>query len=137
MYTGSCLCGGVQYRVEAEPEPIQICYCRQCRKAQGAALVTNMPAPEAAFQVLMGAELLKAYESSPGKHRVFCGHCGSPIYSKTDKKPGVVRIRAGTVNEPLAVQPVAHFHVASKPNWWEIRDTLPQFEEGYVAGRTY
>lgn len=135
MFTGSCLCGGVQFRVEAEPEPIQVCYCQQCRKAQGAALVTNMPVPEAALHLLSGAELLKAYESAPGKNRVFCSRCGSPIYSKTDKKPGIVRIRAGLINEPLPVRPVAHFYVASKANWWEITDKLPQFKEGHDPGR--
>lgn len=135
MFTGSCLCGGVRFRVDAEPEPIQVCYCRQCRKAQGAALVTNMPVPAAAFHILAGVELLKAYESSPGKDRFFCSRCGSPIYSKADKKPDVVRIRAGTINESLPVRPVAHFHVASKPNWWDINDDLPQFEEGYAPGK--
>lgn len=130
MFTGSCLCRGVQYRVDADPAPIQVCYCQQCRKAQGSALVTNMPVPEAAFHLQAGAELLKSFESSPGKQRVFCGRCGSPIYSKTVRKPGVVRIRAGTIDEPLSVRPVAHFHVASKPNWWTISGDLPQFEEG-------
>ena len=132
MFTGSRLCGGVHFRVDAEPEPIQICYCRQCRKAQGAALVTNMPVPSAAFHITAGADLLRSYESSPGKDRVFCSRCGSPIYSKSAKNPEVVRLRAGTLNEPLSARPVAHFHVASKPNWWEINDGLPQFGEGYV-----
>ena len=135
MFTGSCLCGGVRFRLDASPEAIHVCYCQQCRKAQGAALVTNMPVPEVAFHLLAGAELLKSFESSPGKQRVFCSTCGSPIYSKTERKPGVLRIRAGTINEPLPVRPVAHFHVASKPNWWEITDNLPQYEEGYVASK--
>jgi hypothetical protein len=135
VFTGSCLCGRVQFRVDTEPQPIQVCYCQQCRKAQGAALVTNMPVPSAAFHITAGSELLKAYQSSPGKDRVFCSNCGSPIYSKTDKKQEVVRIRAGTVNEPLSVRPVAHFHVSSKPNWWTITDELPQFSEGYVPGK--
>ena len=136
MFTGSCLCGAVQFRVDAEAGPIDICYCQQCRKAQGAALVTNMPVPEAAFHVLSGADSLKSYESSPGKIRVFCSNCGSPIYSKTNKTPGVVRVRAGTTNEPLPVRPVAHFHVSSKPNWWQINDNLPQFKEGHVPSKT-
>jgi hypothetical protein len=135
LFTGSCLCGGVQFRVDADPEPIQLCYCQQCRKAQGAALVTNMPVPAAAFHITDGSDLLKAFQSSPGKNRVFCSRCGSPIFSKTDKKPEVVRIRAGTINESLPVRPVAHFHVASKPNWWAITDDLPQFKEGYVPGK--
>jgi hypothetical protein len=129
VVTGNCLCGGVHFQVHGELSPIQICHCQQCRKAQGSALVTNIPVSESAFTLLSGAVLLQAYESSPGKQRVFCGRCGSPIYSRRDTAPGVLRLRAGLLNEDLPVRPVAHFHVAAKANWWTISDRLPQFPE--------
>lgn len=133
MYTASCLCGGVRFRIEGELEPIQVCHCQQCRKAQGAPVATNTPVSEAAFHLLGGEALLKSFESSPGKERVFCSRCGSPIYSRKDTIPGVLRIRAGLINEPLSVRPVAHFHTGSKANWWPIDDGLQQFEAGLVA----
>lgn len=110
MLTGGCLCGGVQFRIEAELEPIQVCHCMQCRKAQGTPFATNTPVAESAFQLLSGAGLLTAFESSPGKQRVFCSRCGSPVYSKKDTLPGVLRLRAGLINEPLSARAVAHFH---------------------------
>ncbi len=127
MYTGGCLCGGIRFELDAELGPIDICYCRQCRKAQGTPLATNSPVAAAAFRLVSGADLLKAYESSPGKHRHFCGRCGSPIYSQRVTKPDVVRVRVGTIDEPLNVRPHAHYHTASKPDWWPINDALPQF----------
>ena len=133
MFTGSCLCGGVQFRIEGELEPIQVCHCSQCRKAQGAPFATNTPVSTTAFHLVCGAELLTSFESSPGKERVFCSKCGSPIYSKKDTIPGVLRIRAGLINEPLSAKPVAHFYTGSKANWWPINDDLPQFESAYVA----
>ena len=132
MVTGSCLCGGVQFRIDAPLEPIQVCHCSQCRKAQGTPFATNLPVETKAFTLVQGAELLSEYESSPGKRRLFCRRCGSPIYSRKDTLPGVVRIRAGLINEPIEVKPIAHFHVASKANWWPITDSLPQFPEAYV-----
>jgi hypothetical protein len=132
MYTGNCLCGGVRFRIEAELGPIQVCHCSQCRKAQGTPFATNSPVSLAAFHLLSGAELLSVFESSPGKRRVFCSRCGSPVYSTKDSVPGVLRIRAGLINEPLSVRPVAHFHTGSKVNWWPINDGLPQFEADYV-----
>lgn len=132
MYTGSCLCGGVRFGIEGELGPIQICHCVQCRKAQGAPFATNSPVQSAAFTLLQGADLLKAYASSPGKERVFCGACGSPIYSQNASVPGVLRVRAGLINEPIRVQAVAHCYVATKCNWWPINDALPQFSERYV-----
>lgn len=132
MYTGSCLCGGVQFRIDQELEPIQVCHCTQCRKAQGTPFATNTPVSKSAFHLMQGRELLKEFESSPGKARVFCGTCGSPVYSYRKTLPGVMRIRAGLLNEELSVRPIAHFHVASQCNWWSIEDGLPQFPEAYV-----
>lgn len=135
-YTAHCLCEGVKFRITSELEPIQVCHCVQCRKAQGTVFATNTPVARSAFHLDSGAELLTEYESSPGKKRAFCKRCGSPIYSRRDDLPEVLRIRAGLINEPLAVRPAAHFYVASKANWWDINDGLPQFAAAYTAPNT-
>jgi hypothetical protein len=128
IYTGSCLCGAVQYELTAELGPIEVCYCRMCRKASGGPLATNASIPAGAFHLTTGAQVLRAYESSPGERRHFCGRCGSPIYSARADRPQVIRIRLGAINEPLNVRPAASYYTASKCNWWEIRDELPRFE---------
>jgi hypothetical protein len=128
--TGGCLCKGVQFTIEGALEPIQVCHCSQCRKAQGTPFATNIPVRSSAFTITQGAELLSSYESSPGKTRVFCSRCGSPILSRRDSLPDVVRVRAGTLDGDVASKPAAHFHTASKASWWPIADGLPQFEEG-------
>ena len=130
-YTGSCQCGQVRFRVESELEPIQLCYCAQCRKAHGGAFAAVIPVEVSAFRLLGGEEALKAYESSPGKERVFCGQCGSPVYSRRPSLPTVLRVRAGLIDEPVPVKPVWHAHVGSKCSWWSIDDQLPQYPEGY------
>lgn len=129
MYSGSCLCGNVQFEIQGELEPIQICHCSQCRKAQGSAFVTNIPVEEAAFKITSGESNLRSFESSPGKERVFCSNCGSPILSKTTKLPGVVRIRAGTLNGDLETKPIYHIYFDSKANWFEVSDDLPKHSE--------
>jgi hypothetical protein len=128
-YRGSCLCGGVRYEYAGEFGAFIYCHCRQCRKAQGSAFGANAPMDEAQFRLLQGAELLKAYESSPGKQRVFCGTCGSPIFSRFDGKPGVLRLRMGTLDTPLAIRPQQHQFVAAKAEWYDILDGLPQHAE--------
>ena len=130
MSTGSCLCGGIKFEINQKLGPIQICHCTQCRRAQGSAFVTNIPIQEENFRMVSGNDLLGSFESSPGKVRCFCRICGSPIYSKTEKVPGVIRIRAGTLDGELDTRPVAHYHVSSKANWFEITDDLPRFPEG-------
>lgn len=132
MYTGQCLCGGVRFTIDGELEAVQICHCQQCRRAQGTPFASNVPVSTTVF-ALQGEQLLSAFESSPGKQRVFCSRCGSPLYSRRADLPGVLRIRAGLINEPLRNGPVAHFYTGSKCNWWLIDDELPSFAEGYVA----
>lgn len=126
MPTGSCLCGGVRFRIDAALAPIQICHCSQCRKAQGGPFATNTPVAASSFQLLSGEDLLTSFESSPGKQRVFCRRCGSPIYSHKASLPGVLRIRAGLIDEPVSVSLAAHFQTGSKASWWPIEDDLPQ-----------
>lgn len=130
-YSGSCLCGGIQYAIYGELEAIQVCHCQQCRKAQGAPLATNIPVLASNFVIKNGQELLKEYESSSisGKYRVFCKNCGSPIISRLDSKPEVVRIRAVTLNEAIPSEIAFHSFISEKANWWPIDDDLPQFDK--------
>lgn len=127
---GRCLCGCIRFEIEGELAPIDICHCEQCRKAQGTPFATNLPVNAGAFRFTQGEEMLCEFESSPGKRRAFCSRCGSPILGRRDDRPQTVRVRAGTLDGPLSTRPIAHFHVASKCNWWSIDDALPRFERG-------
>lgn len=129
-HQGSCLCKGIRFSIRGPLAPIQVCHCAQCRRAQGGPLATNIPVEIGALTFHTGEDLLQHYESSPGKSRVFCRVCGSPIYSRRDALPGVVRIRAGLLEGPVASQPAFHAFVASRADWWEIADALPQYQEG-------
>lgn len=129
MITGNCLCQGVRFEIDGALEPIQMCHCKECRQAQGTPFVTNIPVATSALRIIAGEHLLKAFESSPGKQRVFCSDCGSPILSRRDNQPDVVRIRAGSLNEAIAARPAFHIFVGDKANWWQITDQLPQFED--------
>lgn len=64
---GSCFCGGVSFEIVGELEFIQICYCMQCRKVQGMAIVINILVQEDCFKLLSGSELLIFYEFLFGK----------------------------------------------------------------------
>ena len=130
MFTGSCLCGGVKFSIAGELQPLQLCHCLQCRKASGTAFASVLPIKASAFTLLGGTELLRHFESSPGKERGFCGRCGSPLYSRRTTLPDALRIRAGLIDQPLPVRPGLHQHVASKANWWTIDDDVRQFPAG-------
>ncbi len=129
MHTGSCLCGAIRYEITTELGDFGYCHCRSCRKASGSAHAANAPVDRAGFRFLGGKETLREYESSPGKFRVFCSTCGSPLYAYMSATPEVLRLRLGSLDTPFAKQPKAHTFVADKAAWEPISGDLPQFPE--------
>ena len=125
--TGSCLCGGITFSIHAPLQPIQVCHCTQCRKAQGGPFAAVTPVATRAFTLDDAQGLLRLYESSPGKERAFCGRCGSPLFSRRPTLPGILRVRAGLLDEPVNTRPAWHAHTDSKSSWWPILDGLPQY----------
>jgi len=124
----------VRFAVTGGISSIVYCHCSLCRKAQGSAFATNGVVASKDFVFLSGEEELTGYQSSPGQTRYFCKHCGSPILSRNSKRPGVVRVRLGTIESAITERPQAHFFVGSKANWEEIRGELPQYDS-YEPGR--
>ncbi len=129
MLKGSCLCGGVTYEVHSELGPIIMCHCSKCRKVTGTAFATNTPISVANFKLVTGENLLSEFESTPNVFRVFCRNCGSPLYSRRTITPEIIRLRIGTLDSAIEDKPTAHVFVASKAEWYEIVDDLPQYAE--------
>ena len=117
----------MKYEIDGELAGIQLCHCSMCRRAQGGAFATNLPVEAANFRIVAGQDRLKAFESTPGKQRIFCGDCGSPIISRLTADPTKVRVRAGTLADPVAARPAFHFMTASKASWWTITGDLRQY----------
>jgi hypothetical protein len=127
---GSCHCGKVHYEISGPPVRFAYCHCHDCRKICGSLYSAAMVLKKEDFRITSGEAELTAYESSPGKDRLFCRFCGTPIYSRMKHKPGIVIIRAGTLDTAPPVRPQMHIWVSAKAPWYEILDQLPQHAEG-------
>ena len=128
MLDGKCLCGGVHLRVDGKLGPAVFCHCSQCRKASGSAFACNASVRSKYLHFESGRELIREFESSPGKLRAFCSRCGSPIYSRVRSDPDTFRLRLGMLDGDPGRRPLAHCWVSAKAPWFEIADALPQFE---------
>jgi hypothetical protein len=135
--SGGCLCGGVRFSY-AGPlggplGTVTICHCAQCRRAQGLACAVA-PVRADGFSLQSGADLVREYESSPGKVRAFCGRCGSPLYSRRDSQPDRLRLRLGALDDPppgLKIE--AHTFARDLPAWADDGEA-PRFP-GLEPGR--
>ncbi|MGN2482931.1 GFA family protein [Acinetobacter calcoaceticus] len=129
-YTASCLCNGIQLRINAELAPIMVCHCTQCQKAQGAAFAAITQVQKSDLNIVQGENLLQAYFASSNKKRVFCKTCGSPVWSERLDKPEVVRLRVGLINEEISTSVISHAFVSSKVEWYPICDSARQYQNG-------
>jgi hypothetical protein len=127
-HDGRCLCGGIRVQVTGRLPPIQVCHCRMCQRAQGGAFAAVLPLSVDVVQVDDPEGLLTAYDSSPGKQRLFCRRCGSPVFSRRTDLPGVVRLRAGLLDGPLHTRIASHAHTASACDWWPGDSDAPRLD---------
>ena len=115
IFTGSCLCGSVNYNSNSDPLVIQNCHCDQCRKATGSVYLTNLFIKEENFEIT-GEVNKYMHLSDAGNNmtKYFCPKCGSQVFGKNSGRPGIITIRAGTVNEKDIIKPIRNLFLKSK-----------------------
>ncbi|SDD40877.1 GFA family protein [Aquimonas voraii] len=134
-YRGSCLCGAVAVEVLGGISDIIHCHCSRCRKASGTAFATNGFIRADGFRIVKGETELRRFESAPGKHRHFCGRCGSPVFSANAADPERLRIRLGILDSAISERPISHNFVSSRACWDDLDARLPRYE-AYEPSRT-
>ena len=123
---GSCECQGIVFELTGELRDVVFCHCSQCRKTSGHYW--------AATQVSKGnLNLIKAtslswYDSSDKARRGFCSVCGSSMFYER-KGIDKISVSAGSLEIPTSLDRMRHIYVASKGDYYDISDDLPQFEE--------
>ncbi|EKN01047.1 MULTISPECIES: GFA family protein [unclassified Acidocella] len=127
LLTGGCLCGAVAYRLEHLPGDVaDICFCRECRKASGAAGLPWVQVPPARFAVTKGTA--RGFAFSKAATRWFCGDCGTPLYM-TDPEGRSVGVTLGSLDEPEAIRPTTQGWVCERVSWQGLDAGLPAFEK--------
>jgi len=129
MIKGSCLCQEVKYQYQEDIVEVAICHCEQCKRAQGVPFATNAPIKTEGLSFTQGSELVKEYFSSPNKRRVFCGNCGSPLFSQRTDMPEVVRLRLGTVTQGHIPKPNYEIFCESKAEWFSDDSDRPGYQK--------
>ena len=126
-FKGCCLCGKVRYQITGPLFAADHCHCSMCRKQHGAAFSTYADCYPDDFKWTSGEELIKIYETSASAGWCFCRECGSSLAGT--EKGRITSVTLGTVEGDPGIKPESHIFVASKADWDEITDDLPQFEE--------
>jgi hypothetical protein len=124
---GGCLCGQVRYQAETEPFFTACCHCKNCQKQSGTAFSVVVGLPEAALQIDGDMTTYDDTADSGGRVlRKFCPKCGSAILSAAAGRPGMVILKAGTLDDTSWLDPKVHV-------WTESAMACTQIPEGAMA----
>ena len=128
MLTGSCLCGAIQYSVDAEVKELRACHCKSCQKVSGAQGTVNAILPSSVFKITRGQPKRYTTVADSGRtlNRYFCGECGSAIYSQREATPEMVVVRAGSMDNAGDMKVTAHIWTTSKRPWAYIEPGAAQ-----------
>ena len=126
---GSCLCGGVEFEVEAEPGALRVCHCTSCKKLSGGAGTVNFGVPPSAIRIVEGEDLLERFTPEGGSAKTFCRSCGANLFGGGWPDSEYSSVRLSALDEPPEQQPGAHIFVRSVAPWETLpEDGLERFE---------
>ncbi|MFC7631469.1 GFA family protein [Paraburkholderia humisilvae] len=115
---GGCLCGAVRYVLKGELHGAALCHCTHCQKQSGSVFSFNLFVREADYEQ-QGETKFYADTGDSGKqsYRHFCGNCGSPILTKDPGLPGMVLVKAGTLDSMEELQPQVEIYTDRAAKW--------------------
>lgn len=127
MGTGHCHCGAVRYEFDGEPTSASYCHCSLCRRLTGSAFAPWCEVPNENLR-WDGGDNLQTYELTERLDISFCRHCGAPLAATHSNWPDATYLLMGALDDDSGVTPQYHIFTGSKAPWYEIHDSLPQYE---------
>ncbi len=132
--TGGCGCGAVRFEITAPLLAASYCHCTRCQRRTGTAASANGKLEPGSVRIVQGEDRLRSWLPDGGAEKVFCGDCGSALFSR-DPGAGEMRgVRLGTLDADPGVRPGWHQFVNYAVSWESIPDDgLPRYPEARVA----
>ena len=134
---GGCLCGAVRYEWQGTETSASYCHCPDCRKATGGPYTVGVGVEAAGLTICSGKAkgYTKIADSGNPITREFCLECGSPLFTRAKVCPGVVWIKAGSLDEPELIRPTHQTWTQMAVSWAYLDKDLPAFANNGPAPR--
>ncbi|MFM5885149.1 MAG: GFA family protein [Novosphingobium sp.] len=141
VLNGGCLCGKVRYSANLSMRfQAYACHCSDCQRRSGSAFGIQLSVLSTDLSV--DGEMLRGEHVQPSGAVAgiyACKACLTRIYTDNSTRPGIVNLRAGTLDSSPGMIPAAHLWVQSKQPWVVIpenaivMDTQPSDAAGWIA----
>jgi hypothetical protein len=130
---GGCRCGRIRYRLRATALPTAYaCHCRDCQTWSGSAFSLQFITREYQFDVTGDPglfELTSADGTRISRQRA-CPVCFTRLFNTNTARPGLVVVRAGTLDRSDELRIVAHIWIIRKIEGIELAPGVPTWPEG-------
>ncbi len=114
---GGCLCGAVRFEITAPFLSAGYCHCTHCQRRTGTGSSANGRVPQDGFRLLSGEEQLRSFKPPTGVPKLFCGTCGSALFSGDPFADQEVAVRLGTLDRDPGIRPHHRQFVDSAAPW--------------------
>jgi hypothetical protein len=114
---GGCLCGAVRYELTAPLISAGYCHCTHCQRRTGTGSSANGRVAQESFRLLQGTEELRSYRLPTGVPKLFCGSCGSALFSGDPFSDAEVALRLGTLDRDPGIRPQYRQFIDSAVPW--------------------
>ena len=119
---GGCLCGAVRFEITAPLLSAGYCHCTHCQRRTGTGSSANGRVPQEAFSLLQGAAELRSFKPADGRPKLFCGACGSALFSGDPFADAEVAVRLGALDGDPGIRPEYRQFVRSAVSWEPLPD---------------
>ena len=127
--TGGCLCKAVRYEASAEPVTVRTCWCRTCQYVSAGSATVNVVFPSDKIRITgTTAEYESIADSGTHMFRAFCPGCGTPLFTRSDARPHLIGVRAGSLDDPELGRPQLTIWTSRAPSWACIDPGIPRDE---------
>jgi hypothetical protein len=124
------LCGAVRFEIDEPLVSASWCHCTRCQRRTGTPASVQGRIVPGSLRIVAGEPLLREYRPADGWAKVFCGECGSSLWSRSSDDPELMSVRLGAFDGDQGVRPSYRQFVAYAAPWEPLPDDgLPRFPE--------
>ena len=120
-HRGQCACGQLVILCRGKPTKVSLCHCIACQRRTGAPFgVAAFFAEDAVSSSGDSSVYARVADNGHAVVHHFCPHCGSTVFWKPSRMPGLIAVGTGAFAAPAFEAPSQQVFTASRHLWLEL-----------------
>ena len=127
----SCQCGSLTVEIDGAEPTVVMCHCLDCQRRSGSQFGSIAYYPAESIAISGEArEFTRGSDSGHAFTTGFCPICGSTVYAKPGRMPGIVGVTVGAIADPSFPRPLRSVYEQSKHHWIELPTEMTHHPRG-------